>query len=70
LEGLGVSSLMNPAIAGNPGSQGTFGWGGAATASVVIDPRKDLVVLYFTQLMPSDSSFRRFQTLVYQAVVE
>jgi hypothetical protein len=44
--------------------------GGAATTSVVIDLKEDLVVLYFTQPMPSNSSFRRFQTLVYQAIVE
>ena len=68
--GLGVSSLINPALAGNLGSQGIFGWGGAATTSVVIDPKEDLVVLYFTQYMGSDFGYRRFQTLVYQSIVE
>jgi CubicO group peptidase (beta-lactamase class C family) len=69
--GLGVSSLLNPAQAGNLGSPGLFGWGGAATTQVIIDPKEVLVALYFTQFMPSDfSTTGRFQTLVYQAIVD
>jgi CubicO group peptidase (beta-lactamase class C family) len=69
--GLGVSSLISPAMAANLGSQGNFGWGGAATTSVIVDPKEDLVVLYFTQFMPMDMSVvGRFQTLVYQAIVD
>jgi len=69
--GLGVSSLLSPAIAGNLGSQGNFGWGGAATTHVIIDPKEDMVALYFTQYMPSDFSYiNQFQTLVYQAIIE
>ena len=69
--GLGVSSLLSPALAGNLGSAGIFGWGGAATTSVLVDPREDLVMLYFTQLMPGDMSIQgRFQTLVYQALAD
>jgi CubicO group peptidase (beta-lactamase class C family) len=69
--GLGVSSLISPAMAANLGSQGNFGWGGAATTHVIIDPKEDLVALYFTQFMPSDMSvIGRFQTLVYQAIVD
>ena len=69
--GLGVSSLISPALSANLSSQGNFGWGGAATTSVMIDPREDLVALYFTQFMPGDMSIQgRFQTLVYQALVD
>jgi CubicO group peptidase (beta-lactamase class C family) len=69
--GLGVSSLISPAMAANLGSQGNFGWGGAATTNVLIDPKEDLVMLYFTQFMPMDMSFvERFQTLVYQAIID
>jgi CubicO group peptidase (beta-lactamase class C family) len=68
--GLGVSSLINPAHAGNIGSAGQFGWGGAATTWVIIDPKEDLVALYFTQFMPMEFNVvNRFQTLVYQAIV-
>jgi CubicO group peptidase (beta-lactamase class C family) len=69
--GLGVSSLLSPAMAGNLGSQGNFGWGGAATTQVIVDPKEDIVALYFTQFMPSDMSFvGRFQTLMYQAIID
>ncbi len=69
--GLGVSSLLSPALAGNLGSQGQFGWGGAATTWVIIDPKEDLVALYFTQFMPTDFNvIGRFQTLVYQTITD
>jgi CubicO group peptidase (beta-lactamase class C family) len=69
--GLGVSSLFSPALAANLSSQGNFGWGGAAMTQVIIDPKEDMVALYFTQLMPGDFSvIGRFQTLVYQAIVD
>ncbi len=69
--GLGVSSLISPALSANLGSQGIFGWGGAATTWVIVDPKEDLVALYFTQLMPSEFSITgRFQTLVYQAIID
>lgn len=69
--GLGVSSLMNPAASGNLSSIGNFGWGGAATTQVLIDPVEDLVLLFFTQYMPGDMAIQgKFQTLAYQAIVE
>ena len=69
--GLGVSVIKDPAQAGNLGSRGQFGWGGAATTHVVIDPAEDMVCIYVTQLMPGDMSFNnRFKTLVYQSIVE
>ncbi|HTY64668.1 MAG TPA: serine hydrolase domain-containing protein [Acidobacteriota bacterium] len=69
--GLGVSSLINPALSGNLGSPGIFGWGGAASTQVFVDPKEDLVALYFTQLMPGDMSMQaRFQTLVYGALID
>lgn len=69
--GLGVSSLINPAASGNLSSVGNFGWGGAATTQVLIDPVEDLVLLFFTQYMPGDMAIQaKFQTLAYQAIVE
>ena len=71
--GLGVSSLLNPAAAENLGSIGNFGWGGAASTQVTIDPVEDMVLLFFTQFMPSDAAMSiigKFQTLAYQAIVE
>ncbi len=71
--GLGVSSLLNPAAAGNLGSIGNFGWGGAAATQVIIDPVEDMILLFFTQFMSSDPGMPmigKFQTLAYQAIVE
>jgi CubicO group peptidase (beta-lactamase class C family) len=68
---LGVSVLLNPASFGNLGSDGQFGWCGAAPPHVVIDPKEDLVALYFTQIMPGEFSLiNRFRMLVYQSIVE
>jgi CubicO group peptidase (beta-lactamase class C family) len=69
--GLGVSVLLDPASSGNLGAQGQFGWGGAATTSVFIDPKEDLVAIYCTQIMGGDMSLvNQFKTLVYQSIVE
>lgn len=69
--GLGVSSLFSPAESGNLSSVGNFGWGGAATTHVIMDPEEDMVCLFFTQYMPGAMDMiGKFQTLAYQAVVE
>jgi len=68
--GLGVSVLMNPAERGNIGSAGEFGWSGAASTHVLIDPKEDLVAIYCTQLMGGDFALRaEFATLLYQSIV-
>ena len=68
--GLGVSVLMSPAEKGNIGSVGEFGWSGAASTHVLIDPKEDLVALYCTQLMGGDFALRaEFATLLYQSIV-
>jgi len=68
--GLGVSVLMNPAERGNIGSVGEFGWSGAASTHVLIDPKEDLIAIYCTQLMGADFSLRaNFATLLYQSIV-
>jgi CubicO group peptidase (beta-lactamase class C family) len=69
--GLGVSVLLDPAQSGNLGSAGQFGWGGAATTHVVIDPIEDMVSIFVTQLMPGNMDpINEFKTLVYQSIVE
>jgi CubicO group peptidase (beta-lactamase class C family) len=70
--GLGVSVLMNPAERGNVGSVGEFGWSGAASTHVLIDPKEDLVAIYCTQLIgnPAELSLRaHFATMLYQSIV-
>ena len=68
--GLGVSVTMDPAARGNLGSVGEFGWSGAASTHVLIDPKEDLVAIYCTQLMGGDFAIRaEFATLLYQSIV-
>ena len=68
--GLGVSVLMNPAERGNIGSVGEFGWSGAASTHVLIDPKEDMVAVYCTQLMGGDFAIRaNFATMLYQSIV-
>jgi CubicO group peptidase (beta-lactamase class C family) len=69
--GLGVSYLYDVGISGNLGSEGLFGWDGAATTTFMIDPKEDIVALFFTQYEPIIwDVLGKFQTLVYQAIVE
>lgn len=37
-------------------SVGEYGWGGAANTVFWVDPREHLTCLFFTQLLPSDST--------------
>jgi CubicO group peptidase (beta-lactamase class C family) len=67
--GLGVSVLINPAERGNLGSPGEFGWSGAASTHVLIDPKEDLVAIYCTQLMGEFSVRADFVTMVYQSII-
>jgi CubicO group peptidase (beta-lactamase class C family) len=68
--GLGVFVVEDPAQEGNLGSKGTFGWPGAASTWVSIDPKEDLVALLFVQLFPRNLPLDdTFQTLVYQALL-
>ena len=70
--GLGFSVVMDPAANKVPSSVGEFAWGGAASTAFWIDPGEELVVVFLTQLLPSDHHPIRSQLkqLVYQALVD
>jgi CubicO group peptidase (beta-lactamase class C family) len=69
--GLGGSVRIEPAKSGRPGSLGLFGWDGAASTRFRVDRKENLVYLLFTQWMPFDTLLlNRFETLVYQALVD
>jgi len=69
--GLGVGYVFNIAAFGNLGSVGSFTWGGSATTAVMMDPKEDMVSLFFTQYTPADFDINsKFGTLVYQAIVK
>ena len=70
--GLGFSVTKDLAATNNLGSEGTYGWGGAAGTYFRIDPKEDLIIIQMIQLMPYAhlNHQREFHSLVYQAIVE
>jgi len=70
--GLGFSVCEDLGDRGVPGSAGEFGWGGAYGSTYWVDPKEDLVVVYFKQLTPTNSidDQAKLRTLIYQALVK
>ena len=70
--GLGFSVLLDRRKNKSLASEGTFGWGGAASTAFWVDPQEDLTVSFYTQLLPSGTYpiRRELQQLVYQALVD
>ncbi|HSR53369.1 MAG TPA: serine hydrolase domain-containing protein [Acidobacteriota bacterium] len=70
--GLGFSIVKDLGARGVPGSVGEFGWGGAYHSSYWVDPEEELVVVYFTQLIPAGriADHLKLRALVYQAIVD
>ncbi|MEZ5937038.1 MAG: serine hydrolase domain-containing protein [Hyphomonadaceae bacterium] len=70
--GLGWAVTTDVVSTTQPGSVGTFSWGGMASTFFWIDPAEDLIGILMTQLMPSSSYPIRpqFQQLVYAAIEE
>jgi CubicO group peptidase (beta-lactamase class C family) len=69
--GLGVSVRIDQAGGPVGGSVGEFGWNGAATTYVSIDPQEQLVSILLTQHFPYDQPgiFSVFSTMVNAAIV-
>ena len=70
--GLGFSLVVDAARTNGLASPGTVAWGGAASTEFWIDPTEGLAVLFFTQLLPSDTwpLRSRLRQLVYAALVD
>ena len=70
--GLGFAVVTDLARTANTGSEGSFGWGGAAGTFFRVDPQENLVYLLMIQLMPYDYLQARelFQTMVYQSIID
>lgn len=53
-------------------TDGSFGWGGAASTAFWVDPLEELTVAFYTQLLPSGTYpiRRELQQLVYQALID
>jgi CubicO group peptidase (beta-lactamase class C family) len=70
--GLGFQVTMDVGARGVPGSLGEYGWGGAYHSTYWVDPEEELVIVYFTQLIPARGldDHAKLRALVYQAIVE
>jgi CubicO group peptidase (beta-lactamase class C family) len=70
--GLGFSVRLDVGAAGQPGSVGEFGWGGAYHSTYWADPVENLAVVYLTQLTPAQGldDQAKLRALVYAAIME
>lgn len=70
--GLGFSITKDIGASGEPGSIGTFEWGGAYGSSYWADPKEELILVYFKQLTPTNGldDQAKLKSLVYQAIIE
>lgn len=70
--GLGFSVVMDKGQRGLPGSVGEYGWGGAYGSTYWVDPKEELVVVYFTQVRPSSiaNDQAMLRALIYQALID
>jgi len=70
--GLGGRVMVDAARAQTLGSQGSWGWGGAANTKFWIDPREELIAILMTQFMPNDlyPLHTDFINLTYQSLVD
>jgi len=68
--GLGFSIRVDLGAAGQPGSEGEFGWGGAYHSTYWVDPEEGLTVAYMTQLLPAGDidDHGKLRSLIYQAI--
>lgn len=68
--GLGFSVTLDVGTRGVPSSVGEYGWGGAYHSAYWIDPAEDLIVTYFTQVIPANGldDHGKLRALVYQAL--
>jgi CubicO group peptidase (beta-lactamase class C family) len=70
--GLGFSIVEDLGLRGVLGSEGEFGWGGAYHSTYWVDPGEELVVVYFTQLIPANrvDDHDKLRALVYQSLID
>ncbi len=70
--GLGFAVVIDLIKTQQIGSVGEYYWGGAASTIFWNDPAEDLIVIFLTQLMPSNTfNFRgQLKSLVYSAIID
>ncbi|WP_315761787.1 serine hydrolase domain-containing protein [Sphingomonas sp. Y38-1Y] len=68
--GLGFNVRTDLGKAGEPGSEGEFGWGGAYHSQYWVDPEEGLTVAYMVQLLPAGDidDHGKLRAAIYQAL--
>lgn len=68
--GLGFSIVNDMGKKGELGSKGEYGWGGAYHSTYWVDPVEELVVVYFTQIIPAENldDHEKLRALIYQSL--
>ena len=69
--GLGFGVTIDPAASMVPGNAGEFYWGGMFSTGFFVDPVDDVILIFMTQLMPSNAYpvRRELKTMIYSALV-
>ena len=69
--GFGLTFAINPSPgkSGEPASEGSYWWGGAAGTSFWIDPKENMFGIFLINMSPftSDRTFQ-FRRMAYQAI--
>lgn len=68
--GLGFWVITDAGHTGELVSEGSYGWEGIWNTRFWVDPQEELIAIFMTQAALYDPGYARFQTLVYQALVE
>ena len=68
--GLGFATTMDPAAALSNGSAGDYYWGGMFSTAFFVDPLEDIIMVFMTQLMPSNAYpiRREIKRMIYAAL--
>jgi CubicO group peptidase (beta-lactamase class C family) len=68
--GLGFEVVTDLGLRGTYGSVGQYGWGGAYGSTYWVDPKEEMIVVYFTQVRPSSivRDQLELRSLIYQAL--
>jgi CubicO group peptidase (beta-lactamase class C family) len=68
--GLGFGVITDPVATMLPGNAGEYYWGGMFSTNFFVDPVDDIIVIFMTQLMPSNAYpiRRTLKTMVYAAL--
>ncbi|CAN5333457.1 serine hydrolase domain-containing protein [soil metagenome] len=69
--GLGFGVVVDPVATMLPGNAGEFYWGGMFSTGFFVDPVDDVIMIFMTQLMPSNAYpvRRELKTMVYSALM-